>query len=83
MSDWVSSLPDPYAIDWEDPVAIAIFAPEAEVAAYSEDRKLSLLLRLAGNDRLTDAEFRRFAQLCAAVTPKASADAERSRAIFG
>lgn len=52
-------------VEYEDPVATAIFAPDAEIAALAPERKLDLLLRLAGNGRLTDREFRRFAQACA------------------
>lgn len=52
-------------MDYEDPVAIAIFAPTKEIERYPTQRKLELLLSLSANGRLTDAEFRRFAQACA------------------
>jgi len=62
-------------MDYEDPVATAIFAPASEVAAYADARKLSLLLRLSNMDRLTDREFRRFAQACAATPmPRSNTD---------
>jgi hypothetical protein len=44
----------------EDPVATAIFAPDAEVRGYTRDQMFDLVMRLADNDRLTDFEFRRF-----------------------
>lgn len=47
---------------YEDPIATAIFAPDSELRALSEIEKYSLILRTVSNDRLTGAEFRRFAR---------------------
>jgi hypothetical protein len=47
-------------VEYEDPVAVAIFAPAEDVRGYSANRMFDLIMRTADNDRLTDAEFRRF-----------------------
>ena len=49
--------------DYSDPIHVARFASDREIAAISYDKMFSLIMKLSVDSRLTDAEFRRFVRV--------------------